>query len=265
MIRAALKAQGIACELDSRRVLDAVSLTLQPGRLTGIIGANGAGKSTLLSVLAGLQRNYSGSVMLGDTPLPELPAKDRSKRIAYLPQNPEVHWDLSVRQVVGLGRIPHQPRFSWFGTSNDADQAAIADAMTATQCDHLSNRTVRSLSGGEQLRVHLARTFAVQAPVIMVDEPTNGLDPFHQLRCLETLQARAQDDQCTVVMVLHDLSLAARFCDDVLLLHQGKTLAFGQPAQVLVPDNLRQAYRIQPPQETATVALNLALWDSVDD
>lgn len=265
MMPVALKALGIACELDSRRVLDAVSLTLQPGRLTGIIGANGAGKSTLLSVLAGLQRNYSGSVMLGDTPLPLLPARDRSKRIAYLPQNPGVHWDLSVRQVVALGRIPHQPRFSWLGTSSEADQAAIADAMTATQCDHLRDRTVRSLSGGEQLRVHLARTFAVQAPIILVDEPTNGLDPFHQLRCLEALKARAEDDQCTVVTVLHDLSLAARFCDEVLLLHHGKTLAFGHPAHVLVPDNLLQAYRIQPALNTVTVALNLALWDSVND
>lgn len=257
--------RNITCDLGSHRVLHDVSLTAEPGKVTGIIGANGAGKSTLLSILAGLLTHHQGEVALDTRPLVNLSLLERARNIAFLPQAPEVHWDLTAQQVVALGRIPHQHSFNWLNTANEADQSAVLAAMRATQSDQFAERPVRSLSSGEQMRVHLARMFAVNAPVILTDEPINGLDPFHQIRCLDALGTRARDHHCTVITVLHDLDLAARFCDQLLLLHNGEVLAWGEPLEVLTPANLMQAYRIRPPENSETTGLNVALWDCNDD
>lgn len=265
MTSTALLGSNITCELGAHRVLHNVSLKAESGQMVGIIGANGAGKSTLLRILAGLYSNHSGSVDLGGIPIGQLSDLERAKNVAFLPQNPDVHWDLTARQVVALGRIPHQRSFNWLDDPNDVDRTAIARAMAATQCHHFADRSIRSLSSGEQMRVHLARTFAVHARVILTDEPVNGLDPFHQIRCLKVLRNCASKDNCTVVTVLHDLDLAARFCDQLLLLHNGEVLASGNPAQVLSPPNLTKAYRIRPPADAQGHNHNIALWDCEDD
>ncbi len=260
-----LFARNITCELGNDRVLHNVSLAPEPGKVTGIIGANGAGKSTLLSILGGLQTHYTGEVALDACPLENLSQLERAKHIAFLPQNPEVYWDLTAQQVVALGRIPHQPQFNWFNATNETDRSAVHAAMTATRCDPFAQRPVRSLSSGEQMRVHLARMFAVNAPIMLADEPINSLDPFHQIRCLEALGARARDHQSTVIAVLHDLDLAARYCDDLLLLHEGEVLAWGDPLEVLTPANLLQAYSIRPPKNPEATGPNVSLWNCKDD
>ncbi|MAD06821.1 MAG: ABC transporter [Gammaproteobacteria bacterium] len=260
MTAAKLTANAIECHLGTQLALDNISLTAEPGQLTGIIGTNGAGKSTLLSVLAGVQSNFRGSVSIGSKQLEQMTPNERARLIAYLPQNPQVHWDLTAQQVTELGRVPYRRRFNWLGPVTAADQQAVTAAMAATQCQDLARRPIQSLSNGEHMRVHLARVLAVKAPIILVDEPTNGLDPYQQIHCLEVLRDEARKGG-TVVMVLHDLDLAARFCDQLLLLHNNQVLSHGNPAEVLTPAHLLTAYRIKPPAELAVNGLNLANWE----
>tara|TARA_Y100000022_G_scaffold199951_1_gene213746 strand:+ start:2006 stop:2800 length:795 start_codon:yes stop_codon:yes gene_type:complete len=261
---AKLTASAIQCHLGTQLALNNISLTAEPGQLTGIIGTNGAGKSTLLSVLAGVQSNFRGHVSIGNKQLEQMPPNERARHIAYLPQNPQVHWNLTAQQVTELGRVPYRRRFNWLGPLTAADQQAVTAAMAATQCEDLAPRPIQSLSNGERMRVHLARVLAVKAPIILVDEPTTGLDPYQQIHCLEVLRDEARQGG-TVVMVLHDLDLAARFCDQLLLLHNNQVLSHGSPAEVLTPDHLLTAYRIKPPAGLAFNGLNLANWERQTD
>ena len=255
-----LTASAIECQLGSRRVLTNISFSAETQQLTGIIGTNGAGKSTLLSVLAGVHSDFTGSVSIGGQRLDRLPLNDRAKQVAYLPQNPQVHWDLTAQQVTELGRLPYRRRFNWLNRTDNMDNQAVTDALASTQCENIAHRPVQSLSNGERMRVHLARVLAVQAPIILVDEPTNGLDPYQQIHCFDLLRRQAQNG-CTVIAALHDLDLAARFCDRLLLLHNKEILSLGAPADVLTPANLMEAYRITPPVRTIKHNLNLANWE----
>ena len=255
-----LTASAIECQIGSRRVLTNISFSAEPQQLTGIIGSNGAGKSTLLSVLAGLNSNFKGSVSIGGQRLDRLTLNDRAKQVAYLPQNPLVHWDLTAQQVTELGRLPYRRNFNWLNRTDIKDNQAVTAALASTQCENLAHRPVQSLSNGERMRVHLARVLAVQAPIILVDEPTNGLDPYQQIHCFELLRRQAQNG-CTVIAALHDLDLAARFCDRLLLLHNKEILSLGVPADVLTPSNLMKAYRITPPVRSIEHNLNLANWE----
>ena len=264
MAAAKLTATAIQCRLGTQLALNDISFTAEPGQLTGIIGTNGAGKSTLLSILAGVQNNFRGSVSIGSKQLEQMTPHERARHIAYLPQNPQVHWNLSAQQVTELGRVPYRRQFNWLSPATAADQQAVTAAMAATQCEELARRPIQSLSNGERMRVHLARVLAVKAPIILVDEPTTGLDPYQQIHCLEVLRDEARQGG-TVVMVLHDLDLAARFCDQLLLLHDNKVLSHGSPAEVLTPDNLLTSYRIKPPAEQAINSLNLANWQRQND
>lgn len=260
MLSLNLSANNISCRLGSRLVLNNISFSAEPGQLTGIIGTNGAGKSTLLSILAGIQAKFDGNVNIGGERLQSFTLNDRARRVAYLPQNPKVHWDLNAQQVTELGRLPYRRWFNWLRQPDPVDEQAVATALVSTQCDGIAQRKVQSLSNGERMRIHLARVLAVQAPIILVDEPTSGLDPYQQIHCLELLRSQAQKG-CTVLAALHDLDLAARFCDRLLLLHSDKILAFGAPAEVLTPANLMTAYRIAPPTQSNPRDLNLASWE----
>jgi len=264
MLAVNLSAHAIQCRLGSQLVLNNISFTAESTQLTGIIGTNGAGKSTLLSILAGAEKNFRGRVTVGDTELAHMPLNERAKQIAYLPQNPQVHWDLNAQQVTELGRTPYRRRFNWLSEPSTADQQAVNAAMRSTHCEALAQRAVQSLSNGERMRVHLARVLAVQAPIILVDEPINGLDPYQQIHCLELLRRAAQSGG-TVIIVLHDLDLAARFCDRLLLLHDNEVLSLGSPTEVLTPANLLTAYQIKPPTYPNVNNLNLANWERKTD
>ncbi|KRG57839.1 ABC transporter [Stenotrophomonas koreensis] len=211
--------------------LSAVDLVLEPGELVGVIGPNGAGKSTLLSVLAGLQPLAQGVVTLDQQPLESLPARQRARQIGYLAQSGHSAWALQVEDIVAMGRLP------W----GDADACAIAQALRDSGAEALRGRRIDALSGGEQARVWLARVLAGQPQLLLADEPVASLDLYYQRAVMQTLRGFADSGRSALV-ALHDLALAARYCDRLLLLADGRLHAAGSPAQVLQADLLQAVY-----------------------
>ena len=235
-----LTARGVGVTLSGRVVLKDVSLALSAGHLVALVGPNGAGKTTLLRSLAGLIPS-EGEIEIGGEALAALPLRERAKRFGYLPQGHVVHWPLPARDVVALGRYPH-------GATDPArlspkDSEAVLRAMRATDVVEFSDRRVTELSGGERSRVALARVLAVEAPVILADEPTASLDPRYQLDVMKTLRAAA-DQGVLVIVVTHDLGLAARFADTVLVLSEGRLVAQGAPAAALSERVMADVFRI---------------------
>ncbi|HEY8940313.1 MAG TPA: ABC transporter ATP-binding protein [Cellvibrio sp.] len=239
-----LKAQSITVIRDNNRIIDDVDVQLAPGEFVGLIGPNGAGKSSLLRVLAGLHKADTGQVTISaserDTLLQQLPDRERAQLLAYLPQQETPAWPLQVEHLVGLGRAPwHKP----LSGKSARDAQAIERALQITELTHFRQRIVTTLSGGELQRALLARVFAGEPEIILADEPIAALDPYHQLHMMELLAEHAQQGG-TVFAALHDLSLAARFCSRLVLIHHGKIVADGQPANVLTTENLQQVYGI---------------------
>ena len=234
-----LAANVLSLTLGGTRVLDAVSAAFAPGRVTAILGPNGAGKSSLLSCLAGLRSPDSGTVTVSGTPRQQLPPRDLARRIGYLPQSADVHWDVDVATLVALGRFPHRGR--WGETA--ADTAAITAALAATDTASLRQRIVNTLSGGERSRVLLARVLAGTPKWLLADEPLASLDPAHQLDILDCLRKIAAAG-AGVVVVLHDLNQAVRVADDVLMMRAGRVIAFGPPETVLTPDLIAATYGV---------------------
>jgi iron complex transport system ATP-binding protein len=217
-----------------------VSLTLEPGQLIGLIGPNGAGKTSLLRALAGIPLP-SASVRWNGRPLSELDADERARTIAFLPQAPQANWPLSVRELVELGRLPHR-RFGQ--RPGAADREAVARALQQTAIEALAARPLDTLSGGERMRSHLARAFAVEAPVLFVDEPVASLDPYHQLSVMRLLDQYRTAGRL-VVAVLHDLNLALGHCSRLMLMDGGRIVAVGAPGEVIDAARLERHYRIR--------------------
>lgn len=215
--------------LDGRTILADVNLVFEPGRFVGLVGPNGAGKTTLLRVLAGLIAPTRGRVTLQDRALSAINRDERARRIAALFQGGGVGWPMTVREIVALGRLPHRRAFA---SPSEADEVAVARAMARTDMHHLADRTEPSLSSGERMRALLARALAVEAPWLLVDEPVTALDPAHQLDAMALLRAVSRDGTA-VVTVLHDLTLAARFCDRIVVLSGGCLVADGTPEAAL--------------------------------
>ncbi len=235
-----LRVENIVVRAARRPLLDHVSLTLEPGELVGLIGPNGAGKSTLLRTIIGGLPFAEGQVFLDGTPIDTFSARARARAVAYLPQDRHIEWPLPSRDVVMLGRFPHTRGFA---PPTSACLAAVERAMAAVDATALSNRDATILSGGERTRVLLARALAVEAPLLLADEPVTGLDPYHQLHVMEILRDTAHRGS-GVLAVLHDLTLAMRYMDRVVLLHEGHIVANGTPAEVLTEENLEHVYRI---------------------
>jgi iron complex transport system ATP-binding protein len=229
----------LSADIGRRHVLHGVSATLQSGTLTGIIGPNGAGKSTLVRAMLGLVPT-AGAVTIDGRKLASFSTRELAQTIAYLPQGQTLHWPLGVERLVALGRLPHLGPLSRVGPE---DLAAVDEAMRRADVLHLAGRTATHLSGGERARVMLARALAAEAPALMVDEPLASLDPGHQIDVMALL-AREARAGALVVAVLHDLTMAARYCDRLLLIDQGRLVAHGSPAEVLTEDRLRAVYGI---------------------
>lgn len=230
---------GLSLTLRGRSILSGVSGAFRQGRVTVILGANGAGKSTLLACLAGLRVSDSGSVTLGGRNIHALARRERARAIGMLPQQADIHWDVEVRALVALGRLPHAGRWGL----SAADHAAVDAAMAATDCTQFARRKVLRLSGGEQGRVLLARVLAGEPQWLLADEPLASLDPAHQLDVLDRLKACAAAG-AGVAVVLHDLTQAARVADEVMVLKEGRLLAFGARDDVLTPEILAAAYGV---------------------
>jgi iron complex transport system ATP-binding protein len=228
-----LRARALTLSLDERQLLGDVDLDCKPGEVLGLVGPNGAGKSTLLKLLAGLVAPSAGTIALGDTPLGALSANARARAIAYLPQEGEIAWPIGVDALVALGRLPH---------GDNADEHVLR-ALGRVDGLHLRSRRADKLSAGERARVLLARAFTVEATVLLADEPAAALDPLHQLQVMAALKAEAKMGRA-VLVVLHDLTLAARFCDRLALLDKGKLIAADTPALVLTEARLDKVFGI---------------------
>ncbi len=230
---AALQAERLSLSLGGRRVVDRVSAALPAGRWTAIVGPNGAGKSSLLSLLAGLRAPHEGRVRLGSQPLTDWSLAERARQIAWLAQQGEADGEIAVRDVVRLGRLPHH---GLFGAPGAADEAAVDAAMAETECSAFAQRRLSQLSGGERQRVLLARVLAVQAPVLLLDEPTAHLDAPHQSALLRSVARRAKAG-AAIAVVLHDLTLALA-ADRVWLMDRGRLVADAAPDDPRLHDAL---------------------------
>ena len=214
-----------------QRLMD-INLNLKAGEMLGVIGANGAGKSTLLHCLAGIQ-DYQGEIRLAGAAIKAMPERQRAQQLGFLPQSSNSAWALTVHDVISLGRLP------W----NDSNAEAITQAAAVAGVDAWLDRQVDQLSGGQQARVWLARVLAGQPRVILADEPVASLDLFQQQNVLRLLRRYAQSGRA-VMLSIHDLSLAARYCDRLCLLHEGQLLSLGKTAEVLTSAHLQQAFQI---------------------
>ena len=236
-----LSIDKLAISLGNRRVLHGIDAVFRPGKVTAILGPNGSGKSTLVRALAGLLDSDAGHVRLGGRAIGRLEPRERARAIGYLPQDADVHWNVTVESLVALGRLPHRAPFAGLSVE---DRAAIAEAMTATDTSGFASRLVGELSGGERARVLLARVLAGRPKWLLADEPLAALDPVHQLTLLDSLR-RLAGQGMGVVIVLHDLVQAARAADDVLLLRQGKAIAWGPAKEALAHQPLREAFGVE--------------------
>jgi iron complex transport system ATP-binding protein len=232
-----LAIRDLGVTLGGHRILSGIALDIRAGELVGLIGPNGAGKSTLLKAVAGLLPHTGTIALFGRS---DLDRQERARRLAYLPQNGQVHWPLAAREVVALGRLPHRPPF--VGPSA-ADHAAVERALAEAHASDFAARTIDTLSGGERGRVLLARALAGTPELLLADEPTAALDPRHQLHIMARLGACAAGG-VAVIAVLHDLALAARSCPRLVLLDRGRVVADGSPDSVLTPDRLARVYGI---------------------
>lgn len=236
-----LAAKAIGVTLGGRPILHRIDLSVAPGEIVGLLGPNGAGKSTLLRVLASVLKDHSGAVHLDGQPLGTIPRTELAKRVAYLPQGASCHWPMAVEQVVALGRLPH--RRPWAPMSSH-DYDCVALAMRTTDVEQFRGRSVGALSMGERARVLLARAVAGEPRILLADEPVAGLDPAHQLEVMAMLEQMAADG-AGVVVVLHDLTLAARHCSRLALLGGGRLVASGDANSVLSTENLRDCFGIR--------------------
>jgi len=236
-----LEIDNVTLALDDQKVLDQVSARLVEGEVLGLIGPNGAGKSSLLKVMARLWKPDEGSCSLDGVALDKIPDQQLAKQLGYLAQGAPVHWPLTVQRVVELGRLPYQGLMQRL---SENDQRAIAHAMQLTEIESLSHRLVTTLSGGERMRVLLARLFASQPKVMLADEPIAALDPYHQLHIMDLLQAHARQGG-SVTVVLHDINIAARYCDRILVLDAGRVVGCGAPKEILTPILMKQVYGVE--------------------
>lgn len=235
-----LSCAGLGVVIGSKTVLGGIDLTLERGAVTAVVGPNGAGKSTLLTCLAGLLRPTSGGVRLDHVELSAMTARERARRLAFLPQTPEVAWSIEARTLVELGRTP----FVGARGQTAEDRAAVDRAMAAAGVAPFEHRRVDSLSGGERARVLIARALAGEPEWLLADEPMTGLDPAHQLDAA-ALFRRMAGEGAGVVLTLHDLSLALRMADRIVVLAEGRIVVDTASGAALTPEILRRVYGVE--------------------
>lgn len=232
-----IQAEQLSVVRGDREVLAGAHLVAEPGEVVGVVGPNGSGKTTLLLALNRALHASGGTVVIDGDDLSRLPRREIARRVAVVAQDSDASLPLTVRDAVGLGRLASRSLLAY---GDAADRLLVRDALEQVQATHLADRLVTQLSGGERQRVLVARAIAQQASHLLLDEPTNHLDLHHQFALLSLVAGL----QCTVVMVLHDLNLAARYCHRLLVVHQGRIAATGTPEEVLIPEILEPIYRI---------------------
>lgn len=231
-----ISVDDISVRLGDAEILHDVSLSVRDGEFLALVGPNGAGKTTLLKAVGGLLTPTSGRVRVGGRDLASLSARETGRLVARVPQETNFGFEFTVREIVEMGRTPYRKRLRR-NADPDGD-AHVSAALDRTETDQLADRSVAELSGGEKQRVLLARALAQDAPVLLLDEPTANLDINHQVRTLDLVAGLDE----TVVAAIHDLDLAARYCDRVALLADGALRAVGPPAEVLAPETLEATF-----------------------
>ena len=233
-----VEARGIDVSLGGVRILEDVDVTVEGGTLVGLVGPNGAGKSTLLRAMRALLSIDAGEVRVAGVPVHDRPAREVGRTVATVPQTTTLSFSFTVQQTVEMGRTPHVSRF---GTLGPDDREAIRAAMERTEVTQFADRPITEVSGGERQRVLLARALAQETPVLFLDEPTASLDVNHAVRTLEMVDELVGEGK-TVVAAIHDLNLAARYCDELVLLSDGRVQASGPPSEVLTAESLKETF-----------------------
>ena len=237
----AISAQNLSYQIQAETLLDSVDLHADRGQLVGLIGPNGAGKSTLLRAISGILNYREGTVRLDGDDLKSLSSRDIAAGLALIPQIAPYTHGFTSMELVLMGRYPHLGRFRIEGKEDDR---IARDAMRLTRTEQFADRTLDTLSGGERQRVFVSRALAQQPRVLLLDEPTSNLDVLHQLKVLDLVR-QLIDDGLTAVAAIHDLNMAARYCDRLVLLKNGRVLAEGSPEEVLVPETIRSAFGVR--------------------
>lgn len=250
-----LTAREIIVEDDGTRLVDGASLDLGPGEIVALLGPNGAGKTSLLRACLGLRGRVSGTVCMDGKNFDRLGPMERARAVAYLPQIRPLAWPNRVRDVVALGRFSHG---SAMGRLSPRDAEAVDHAIKACDLTHLASRPMDQLSGGETARVHCARVFAAETPLIIADEPTASLDPRHQFRVLDLIRSYAQNGGGALV-VLHDVRMAAAYATRLLWMKEGRILADGPPCRSLTSERLEEVYGVRASVRNGRVEMEGAL------
>lgn len=235
----AIRAADIVYNYGGTTVLNKVDLTVGPGEFFIIAGPNGSGKTTLLKILAGIFQSPAGEVSLMGTPLQEYGKKAFARVVAYVAQAVDDTIPFTVLQMALMGRTPH---LGLLGIESGSDYEIAMDALRFTGLDHLAQRRLDQLSGGERQRVHIARAICQEPEIMLLDEPTASLDPAHQIRIMDLMDRLRESRGMTVIMVSHDLNIAAMYADSILMLKEGAVVHRGKPGEVLVPDILEKTY-----------------------
>ena len=242
---------GLTVGYDQRVVIDGLDIDIPDGQVTTIIGSNGCGKSTLLRCLARLLPPKAGTVYLDGDDISHVRPKQVARTLAILPQNPVAPEGLTVADLVGRGRHPHQ---RWYQQATAADEAAVAEAMEMTDTLELADRTLDALSGGQRQRVWIALTLAQGTDLILLDEPTTYLDLAHSIDVLDLVRRLRDEHGKTVVMVLHDLNLAARYSDSLVVMKNGAIVTVGTPSEVIDAEMLDDAFGLRAHVMTDPIA-----------
>ncbi|WP_041527688.1 ABC transporter ATP-binding protein [Paracoccus aminophilus] len=242
MTQHSLSAQGLSAGYGQRPIIEALDLSLPPGQITAIVGANACGKSTLLRALSRLLPPLAGAALLDGRSIYKTPAKELARKLGLLPQTPVAPEGITVADLVSRGRHPHQGLLARW---SQRDDEAVAEALRVTQTLELAERAVDELSGGQRQRVWIAMALAQETDLLLLDEPTTFLDINHQVEVLDLLVDLNRARGTTIVMVLHDLNLAARYADHLIALRAGRLHVAGPPEIVLTEDNMRAVFGLE--------------------
>ncbi len=238
----AMDIKNITFKYDESVILDKIAFSIKKGSFITIIGPNGSGKSTLLKLMTANLMPDSGEMVLWDKALKAYSTKDLARNVAVVPQESNIQYDFTVYDIVLMGRYPHIKRFE---REDPEDHDKVKIALLRTNTWHLKDRSINEISGGERQRVIIAKALAQETKVIILDEPTSSLDIHHQLEILDLLKELNEETGVTIIMVLHDINLAARYSQEVVLLHLGNLITIGATEEVITVENLQRAYDIE--------------------
>lgn len=262
-----IETKNLDIAYDDTLIVRELNMQIPEGKITSIIGANGCGKSTILKAVGRILKPKKGVVHLSGQDISKLPTKEIAKKMAILPQTPTAPSGLTVGELVAYGRFPHQ---KGFGNLTEEDKRIVKWALTATKLSEFERREVDALSGGQRQRVWIAMALAQQTDLILLDEPTTYLDLAHQLEVLKLLYELNRNQKCTIVMVLHDLNLAARFSDYIIAIQKGAIIKHGTPEEVMTPEVLRKTFNINAdvviePKSNRPVCITYDIIDENED